>query len=323
MRLSERNFTTTSKQITGKTCFFQHSFKIEQLKYGITDIYDYCNIFVKIQNNIENIIRNTLASYGYPLTDISNEQTKNFSPIQYQILRQAYLEIFKKLELNDIVLARVLNKHFNTRYTEKLMHITATGKDTILLESSFGTTIAYTADILEFDNPTEFIKQNYGIFVNFDGFRQKNCVELGRTYSPEYSKNEDKMFATHDSNSNYCHVGCYGGIDINQTLATICEVNRDDDGIKWPISIAPYQFYIVPDSRKIAIAENLYLYLTSHKQKAILDDRTNVTFQNKLKDAKALGVHYIVIIDNTYQENSMYEVENRFTGERFKALFLF
>ena len=93
MRLSERNFTTTSKQITGKTCFFQHSFKIEQLKYGITDIYDYCNIFVKIQNNIENIIRNTLASYGYPLTDISNEQTKNFSPIQYQILHQAYLEI--------------------------------------------------------------------------------------------------------------------------------------------------------------------------------------------------------------------------------------
>ena len=187
---------------------------------------------------------------------------KNFSPIQYQILRQAYLEIFKKLELNDIVLARVINKHFNTIYTEKLMHITATWKDTILLESSFGTTIAYTADILEFDNPTEFIKQNYGIFVNFDGFRPKNCIELGRTYSPEYS-------------------------------------------------------------RKIAIAENLYLYLTSHKQKAILDDRTNVTFQNKLKDAKALGVHYIVIIDNTYQGNGMYEVENRFTGERFKALFLF
>ena len=40
-------------------------------------------------------------------------------------------------------------------------------------------------------------------------------------------------------------MGCYG-IGINRTMAAIIEQHHDENGIKWPMSVAPYQVVVVP-----------------------------------------------------------------------------
>ena len=126
------------------------------------------------------------------------------------------------------------------------------------------------------------------------------------------------VFSTHQRDT--LHMGCYG-IGVSRTLAAICEINCDKDGFKWPISTAPYTFYIVSNENQRNIAEELYQELLTANQKVILDDRKNVTFGAKLKDAKLFGIPYLVIIGNSYAGDNVYEVEERLTGKKSKMSF--
>ncbi len=40
-------------------------------------------------------------------------------------------------------------------------------------------------------------------------------------------------------------MGCYG-IGINRIVAGLIETSHDDDGIIWPVALAPYEVLLVP-----------------------------------------------------------------------------
>jgi prolyl-tRNA synthetase len=46
-------------------------------------------------------------------------------------------------------------------------------------------------------------------------------------------------------------MGCYG-IGVSRTLAAVIEEHSDDQGIIWPVSIAPYHVHILKLSNKNA-----------------------------------------------------------------------
>ena len=86
-------------------------------------------------------------------------------------------------------------------------------------------------------------------------------------------------------------MGCYG-IGINRIVASAIEISRDDDGIIWPISIAPYQVIIVPAGNGeeiISAAEKLYDELTAGGAEVLLDDR-DARGGVKFKDADLIGI---------------------------------
>ena len=238
---------------------------------------------------------------------------------EYENMRKAYLEIFDRLHLK-VIPVKALSGDIGGNYSEEFMCIADSGEDTILVNDDFS--MAFNTEILELEDATEFLMQNYGITVNLDELHEEHCIELGHIFQlgQKYSQTMKGMFVDRNGKSQYYHMGCYG-IGVSRTLAAICEINCDKDGFKWPISTAPYTFYIVSNENQRNIAEELYQELLTANQKVILDDRKNVTFGAKLKDAKLFGIPYLVIIGNSYAGDNVYEVEERLTGKKSKMSF--
>jgi len=87
-------------------------------------------------------------------------------------------------------------------------------------------------------------------------------------------------------------MGCYG-IGVTRTLAAIVEQHHDEDGIIWPMSVAPYHVIITlvkPDDQVQAeAAEEIYSALTKAGVETLLDDRKERPGV-KFKDADLLGI---------------------------------
>jgi len=87
-------------------------------------------------------------------------------------------------------------------------------------------------------------------------------------------------------------MGCYG-IGVTRTLQAVIEQSHDDNGIIWPISVAPYTVCITPlnvapDSAVMQRAEQIYAGLTVRGVDVILDDR-NDRPGVKFKDSELVG----------------------------------
>ena len=56
-------------------------------------------------------------------------------------------------------------------------------------------------------------------------------------------------------------MGCYG-IGVTRTMASIIEQHHDENGIIWPLSVAPYHVSVIPvnikDEAQMEIANKLY-----------------------------------------------------------------
>ncbi len=86
-------------------------------------------------------------------------------------------------------------------------------------------------------------------------------------------------------------MGCYG-IGVSRCLAAIIEQHSDENGIIWPMSVAPFHVAVVPvnssDATQSELAEKIYNALISNGVEAVLDDR-NERVGVKFKDADLIG----------------------------------
>ncbi len=87
-------------------------------------------------------------------------------------------------------------------------------------------------------------------------------------------------------------MGCYG-IGVTRTLQAVIEQRHDDNGIIWPLSVAPYTVCITPlnvapESDVMKQAERIYSELSAHRVDVILDDR-NERPGVKFKDSELVG----------------------------------
>ena len=87
-------------------------------------------------------------------------------------------------------------------------------------------------------------------------------------------------------------MGCYG-IGVTRTMASIIEQHHDENGIIWPLSVAPYHVSVIPvnikDEAQMKIANKLYDELRKIGVDAILDDR-NERPCVKFKDSELIGI---------------------------------
>lgn len=236
--------------------------------------------------------------------------------IQYQNMREAYLEIFKKLEL-DVVPVKALSGDMGGKYSEEFMCITDHGEDVILYNAELD--IAFNKELLEIDNAEEFLRMNYGITAELNSFVEKRATELGHIFQlgTNYSESMKITFVNSDGKAAPFYMGCYG-IGVGRVLGCICEKYHDNDGIIWPKEIAPFQAHIVYTEQHKEIAFNLYNYLTKTcKFDVLIDDRNGVSFGAKLKDWKLLGTPICFIVGkNTDKDTSVFECEERDTGKK-------
>ena len=110
----------------------------------------------------------------------------------------------------------------------------------------------------------------------------KYSASMGATYLDEKQKEHPIM------------MGCYG-IGISRTFQAIIDMpeNHDENGIIWPISVAPYHVIITlmkpEDETQKAVADRIYSELGKAGVEVILDDRKERPGV-KFKDADLIGI---------------------------------
>ena len=144
-------------------------------------------------------------------------------------------------------------------------------------------------------------------------------IEVGHVFKlgVKYSKAMNATFLDKDGKEKYMIMGCYG-IGIGRTAAACIEQNNDDDGIIWPMSIAPFQVIITPvnikDETLSSAAEELYNNLVADGVEVILDDRDERAGV-KFKDADLTGIPIRITVGARSLAEGKVEVRFRKSGE--------
>jgi prolyl-tRNA synthetase len=126
------------------------------------------------------------------------------------------------------------------------------------------------------------------------GVKITRGIEVGHIFKlgTKYSKALNCVYLDENGKEQPMVMGSYG-IGLDRTMAAIIEQNHDENGIIWPISVAPYHVIIVPvnptEEVQMKIAEDTYAKLQSAGVQVIFDDR-NERPGVKFKDADLIGI---------------------------------
>lgn len=144
-------------------------------------------------------------------------------------------------------------------------------------------------------------------------------IEVGQVFKlgTKYSEALHATFLDNQGKSHPFVMGCYG-IGVTRTVAASIEQNHDDDGIIWPVAIAPYEAVIIPANNKseevMAAAKKLYEDMEDSRDEVVLDDR-NERAGIKFKDADLIGYPVRVTIGKKWQQSGCVEIKIRRSGE--------
>lgn len=148
-------------------------------------------------------------------------------------------------------------------------------------------------------------------------------IEVGQVFKlgTKYSEKLDATFLDNNGKSRPMFMGCYG-IGVTRTVTASIEQNHDENGIIWPVAIAPYEVVIVPANNKsedvMKAAEGLYNALEGSQDEIVFDDRAERA-GIKFKDADLIGYPLRVTIGKKWQESGCVEIKLRRTGEVFEV----
>ena len=116
-------------------------------------------------------------------------------------------------------------------------------------------------------------------------------IEVGQVFKLG-TKYSESMKAYYNMKDHPIVMGCYG-IGVTRTMAAIIEQHHDDNGIIWPVSVAPYHVIITvmkPDDEvQSQVADSIYKKLMTGGAEVLVDDRKDRPGV-KFKDADLLGI---------------------------------
>jgi prolyl-tRNA synthetase len=151
--------------------------------------------------------------------------------------------------------------------------------------------------------------------------RTDKGIEVGHTFKlgTKYSKAMGATFLDDQGKEKEIVMGCYG-IGVGRTVAAAIEQSHDQNGIIFPIPIAPFQVLILPVNVKIdflrEMAEQLYQNLSAKGIEVLYDDREE-TPGVKFKDADLLGIPLRLTLGEKNLKKGLVEIKKRKTGEVF------
>ena len=144
-------------------------------------------------------------------------------------------------------------------------------------------------------------------------------IEVGQVFKlfTKYSSALKATYLDENGKEQPMVMGCYC-VGVSRTMAAAIEQNYDDNGIIWPIEIAPYHVLVVPvntkDEASAAKAEEIYMQLKKVGLETVIDDR-NERPGVKFKDADLIGYPLRVVVGPKTLTEGKLEVKIRKTGE--------
>lgn len=144
-------------------------------------------------------------------------------------------------------------------------------------------------------------------------------IEVGHVFKlgTKYSKALNASYLDAEGKEQIIFMGCYG-IGIGRTVAAAIEQNHDDNGIIFPLPIAPFHCSVVAINAKdkgvMAASEEIYLKLERFGVETLFDDRDERPGV-KFKDNDLIGIPLRIVVGSKGLADGKVEVKIRATGE--------
>lgn len=140
-------------------------------------------------------------------------------------------------------------------------------------------------------------------------------IEVGHVFKlgTKYSEAMKATYLDEGGKAQPMIMGCYG-IGVSRIVAAAIEQNNDEWGIKWPISIAPFEVIVTPanvtDPKSKEVSEKIYSELLKSGVEVILDDRDERA-GIKFKDADLIGIPVRITIGEKSMARGVVEIKLR------------
>ncbi len=150
------------------------------------------------------------------------------------------------------------------------------------------------------------------------GLGLKEGIEVGHIFKlgTGYSQAMEAFFQDSDGQEKPMVMGCYG-IGVSRIVAAAIEQNHDDNGMIFPMPLAPMQVILlnlgISDEHITATAESLYQELLNKGVEILLDDRDERP-GSKFKDADLLGIPLRITVGKRLTKDGVVELRQRRDG---------
>lgn len=144
------------------------------------------------------------------------------------------------------------------------------------------------------------------------GIEVGHIFKLGTTYSEPM----EGTFLDENGKSKPYIMGCYG-IGVSRIMAAVAEQFNDENGLKWPKNLAPFDIHLIAvnlkDEAQRELADDLYKLLKSYRFEVLYDDRAERAGV-KFADSDLIGLPVRITVGKKATEGIV-EVKFRETGE--------
>lgn len=227
----------------------------------------------------------------------------------YQLMYQAYKNIFKRCGLNPIIV-EADSGAMGGDLSHEFLITAPIGEDYVVQCSS-----CHDAQGLK-----EGFQEGAKCSKCSNGTLQKQvAIELGHIFQlgTKYSDSLEALYLDVDGKRKPIIMGCYG-IGVSRMIAAIIEASHDASGIIWPAEVAPFDVEVLPlqanDPESMSLAQNYYQEFSKSGIEALLDDRDE-SAGRKFNDADLIGIPWKIIIGKRKLAEGLVELKSRKTQE--------
>ncbi len=257
--------------------------------------------------------------------DINDDQAKN----SYNKMFFSYIKTFNRLGLKAIPMSADtgpiggdLSHEFiilaetgeSEIYADKkifeidLDKYDASSKSLNKMREDFSTVYAVTDE--------KFKKDEFNRLVKKENQLKTKGIEVGHIFyfGDKYSKPLNCLIDDKEGKKTSVRMGSYG-IGISRLVGATIEANYNNEIMKWPKSIAPYDVVIIVNISKnnkenLGKAEKVYKELKKQNIDVLLDD-VEENMSNKFKKHDLIGIPYQIIIGSrTEQDKFEFKEQN-------------
>ena len=221
----------------------------------------------------------------------------------YENVKEAYWKIFERCGIKDKTYYTFASGGSFSKYSHEFQTEAEAGEDEVYICKKCQTGL--NKEILdgEFKCPS----------CESGEYEMIKAVEVGNIFklADKYSKPFDLQFVDKEGKEKMVQMGCYG-IGIQRLMGVVAEISRDEDGLIWPVRIAPYRVYLIALEDKAQEADDLYKELTKAGLDVVYDDR-DVSAGEKFADCDLMGIPYRVVISKKTADK--FELKKRSSKE--------
>ena len=253
-------------------------------------------------------------AYSFDLDEQSAKQS-------YNKMFYSYLQTFKRLELEAIPMAADTGP-IGGDLSHEFIILAETGESNVYADKNI---FAIDPSSYKFDDQSlekmrkdfsscyavtdeKFKKDDFESNVKKDNQIMTKGIEVGHIFyfGDKYSKPLNCLVDHPDGKKVSVKMGSYG-IGVSRLVGAIIEAKFNNDVMKWPSSVAPFDVVIIPSFNKnnlnnLEKANKIYSELTKIKLDVLLDD-IEENISAKFKKHDLLGIPYQIIIGSKSEEN--------------------